>query len=85
MMSTPKGRDGFFWDTWSSGRTRRVFARSVDIPRLASKVEYDRRFMSELRFKIEHLCEFAGAGLPLIRYDVLDKAVSFKEPALCLI
>ena len=39
--------------------------------------------MSELRFRIEHLCEFLGSGLPLISLDVLDKAIS-PEPALCL-
>jgi hypothetical protein len=83
MMSTPRGRGGFFYDTWSAGKTRRIFARSVDIPRLADKVEYDRRFMSEIRFRAEHMCEFLGSGMPLISLDVLDNAIS-SEHALCL-
>jgi len=83
MMSTPRGREGFFYDTWKAGKTRRIFARSVDIPRLADKVAYDKRFMSEIRFRAEHLCEFLGSGMPLISLDVLDKAVS-ERPALCL-
>lgn len=83
MMSTPRGREGFFYDTWNAGKTRRIFARSVDIPRLAAKVEYDRRFMSEIRFRAEHLCEFLGSGMPLISRDVLDRAISERK-ALCL-
>ena len=83
MMSTPYGREGFFYDIWSAAKTRRIFARSVDIPRLREKVAYDRRFMSEIRFRAEHLCEFLGSGLPLISLDVLDTAIS-AETALCL-
>ena len=83
MMSTPYGREGFFYDIWSAAKTRRIFARSVDIPRLREKVAYDRRFMSEIRFRAEHLCEFLGSGLPLISLDVLDTAIS-PETALCL-
>ena len=83
MMSTPRGRSGFFYDTWNAGKTRRIFARSVDIPRLADKVEYDRRFMSEIRFRAEHLCEFLGSGMPLISLDVLENAISTQR-ALCL-
>ena len=83
MLSTPYGREGFFHDTWAAAKTRRIFARSVDIPRLKEKVAYDRRFMSEIRFRAEHLCEFLGSGMPLISHDVLDNAIS-GEHALCL-
>ena len=62
MLSTPYGREGFFHDTWAAAKTRRIFARSVDIPRLKEKVAYDQRFMSEIRFRAEHLCEFSGIG-----------------------
>ena len=83
MISTPKGREGFFYETWTDGKVRKIAARSVDVPRVRAKVEFERKFMSDLRFRVEHLCEFLGAGLPLISFDVLDKAIS-SEPALCL-
>ena len=83
MISTPKGREGFFFETWTEGKVRKIAARSVDVPRVKAKVAFDRKFMSELRFRVEHLCEFLGAGLPLISLDVLDNAIS-TEPALCL-
>jgi hypothetical protein len=79
MISTPRGRDGFFYETWAARKARRVFARSVDSPRLAAKVEFDQRFMSDIRFRSEHLCEFLGSGVPLISYEVLQRAVSDRE------
>ena len=82
MMSTPRGREGFFYDTWSAGKTRRIFARSVDIPRLTDKVEYDRRFMSEMRFRANTLrVPRLRSAAHLSRF--LDKAIS-TENALCL-
>jgi Terminase large subunit, T4likevirus-type, N-terminal len=84
MISTPKGRDGFFYETWENGKVRKVFARSIDTPRLANKVEFDRTFMSSLRFAQEHECRFLGGGMPLISTDVLDAAVTGSRGALTL-
>jgi len=84
MISTANGRQGFFYDTWMSKKTRRIYARSVDIPRLTEKVAYDRRFMNDLRFRSEHLCEFLGGGVPLIGWDVLDRSANHEVKALCL-
>ena len=84
MISTANGRQGFFYDTWVSKKTRRIYARSVDIPRLTEKVAYDRRFMNDLRFRSEHLCEFLGGGVPLIGWDVLDRSANHEVKALCL-
>ena len=42
---------------------------------------YDRRFMSEIRFRAEHLCEFLGSGMPFISHDVFDNAIP-REAAL---
>ena len=39
--------------------------------------------MSEIHFRVEHLCEFLGSSLPLISLDLLDTAISL-EAALCL-
>lgn len=74
MISTPAGRAGFFFETWQAAKVRRVFARSVDIPRLAEKVAFDRSFMPETRFRQEHLCEFLGSGTPFFNIEAVEAA-----------
>ena len=75
LLSTPNMRQGYFYDAWTSGkRVRRITARSIDIPRRRAQVEFDRATMSETTFRREHLCEFIGAGTPLIAWDSLERA-----------
>jgi hypothetical protein len=75
LLSTPNMRQGYFYDAWVSGkRVRRITARSIDIPRRRAQVEFDRATMSETTFRREHLCEFIGAGTPLIAWDSLERA-----------
>ena len=50
MISTPRGRNGFFYEIWTEAKVRKIAARSVDVPRVKVKVAFDRKFMSELHF-----------------------------------
>lgn len=84
MISTPAGRQGIFFDLWQAAKVQRIFARSVDIPRLAAKVEFDRRFMPLLKFRTEHLCEFLGSGTPAFDPLSLEAAISHETRALVL-
>lgn len=84
MISTPAGRQGFFYDTWTAGKVQRIFARSVDIPRLAAKVAFDRRFMPAVKFRQEHLCEFLGSGTPFFDPLSLEAAITPNMKALAL-
>ena len=85
LLSTPNMRTGYFYDTWVSGKqVRRITARSIDIPRRRAQVEFDRATMSETTFRREHLCEFIGAGTPLISWDSLESASNNEVDALCL-
>lgn len=84
LISTPNGQQGFFYDCWSNEKGRRIFARSVDIPRLKEKVDFDREFYSDHKFRVEHLCEFLGSGHPLVSFDVLQRATNHEVGALCL-
>lgn len=84
LISTPNGQQGFFYDQWQAAKCRRIFARSVDIPRLKEKVDFDRQFYSDHIFRVEHLCEFLGSGHPLISFDVLERATNHDIGALCL-
>lgn len=84
MISTPAGRQGIFYDLWQGAKTQRIFARSVDIPRLTAKVDFDRRFMPLLKFRQEHLCEFLGSGTPAFDPLSLEAAISPYMKALIL-
>jgi hypothetical protein len=84
MISTPAGRDGFFYNTWEAAAVERIHARSVDIPRLKEKVAFDKKFMPAVRFRQEHLCQFLGSGTPFFDPDSLQSAISPYARALVL-
>lgn len=74
MSSTPNGDKGMFRDLWKDGDVRRISARSIDIPRLGRKVEFDRRHMPKVRFEQEHLCKFIGSGTPFFNIEAVESA-----------
>ena len=85
LLSTPNLREGYFCETWQSAkRVRRITARSIDIPRRAAQVAFDKATMSEATFRREHLCEFIGAGTPLVSWEALEAATTSEVKALCL-
>jgi hypothetical protein len=84
MISTPAGRQGIFYELWQAGKVHRIFARSVDIPRLTAKVDFDRRFMPLVKFRQEHLCEFLGSGTPFFDPLSLEAAITTDMKALIL-
>ncbi|RGP37578.1 hypothetical protein [Pseudotabrizicola alkalilacus] len=74
LLSTPNKPSGFFFDSWMGGKQiTRITARSIDIPRRAAQVAFDKATMSDTTFRREHLCEFVGAGTPLISWETLDR------------
>lgn len=82
-ISTPAGRSGLFYELWTGGTVRKIHALSVNIPRLSSKVAFDRKHMPAIKFRQEHLCEFIGAGTPFFNMDAINGALVEGEP-LCL-
>jgi hypothetical protein len=76
MSSTPNGAQGLFYELWRGGKVRRIHARSVDIPRLAKKVAFDRAHMPKIRFDVEHLCSFIGSGKPYFNPIAIQAALS---------
>jgi len=84
MISTPAGRSGLFYELWSEGKVRKVYARSIDIQRLAEKVDFDRRHMPAAKFRQEHLCEFLGTGVPFFDPLAIEAAISSDARALVL-
>lgn len=83
LLSTPNLRQGYFYETWTSGKqVRRITARSIDIPRRKAQVEFDRATMSETTFRREHLCEFIGSGTPLVSWETLERSSNTEVKAL---
>jgi hypothetical protein len=83
MASTPNGRHNQFADFWFDSNAEKVSARSVDIPRLAEKVAFDREYMPKLRFRIEHLCDFdVSNGTPFFSVEAIENAITEEACAL---
>jgi hypothetical protein len=76
MSTTPNGARGFFYEVWKGGKARRINARSIEIPRLRRKVEFDRAHMPRIRFEVEHLCSFIGSGRPYFNPIAIETALS---------
>jgi hypothetical protein len=70
MSSTPNGAQGMFYELWRDGKVKRIAAKSIEIPRLRRKVEFDRAHMPKIKFQVEHECSFIGAvGRTLTRWQ----------------
>ena len=78
LMSTPHGKRGFFWETWTNGgpEWQRVKAAATECPRIgASFLEEERRALGERWFRQEYLCEFTENDESLFRTDDIQAAI----------
>ena len=78
MMSTPWGKQGFFYDTWEHGGPEwlRVEVPATECPRISKEfLEEQRRVMGRDVFHQEHMCEFVGRGMGVFDRDLVDAAV----------
>lgn len=79
MMSTPRGKRGFFHRTWSetSGRWKKMTVQATDCPRISPDfLEEQRELMDEAFFRQEFLCEFVDVEHGLFDGDSLAAAVN---------
>ncbi|MEE4212681.1 MAG: terminase family protein [Parvularcula sp.] len=74
MITTPAGPSGAFHDYWTKGSAARIFARSLDQPRLVEKVAFDREHMPPAKFRQEHEALFLGAGTPFFDHETIRRA-----------
>jgi hypothetical protein len=61
LMSTPRGKRGFFYEEWANGgpRWERVQATARECPRIGPAfLEQERASMGERMFRQEYLCSF---------------------------
>ena len=79
LMSTPKGRRGFFWETWQEGgpEWRRVMAPATECGRIpAAFLEEEMRAQGERWFRQEYLCEFVDTDEYCFRRELIEQAIT---------
>ena len=79
LMSTPFGKQGFFWDIWSKGgpEWRRVSVPATRCPRIPAKwLASEREAIGDLWYRQEYLCEFVDVTSSLFDRELLEAAVS---------
>jgi Terminase large subunit, T4likevirus-type, N-terminal len=60
-LSTPRGRQGFFWDAWANGGGdwARIEVPATKVPRISAKyLEEERRTLGEWWYRQEFCCSF---------------------------
>jgi hypothetical protein len=79
LMSTPYGKQGFFWETWERGgpEWQRVRVTAADCPRISAEfLRGEQKAMSERWFRQEYYCEFGENRQSVFDMDLVDRALS---------
>ena len=78
VLSTPFGRRGFFFDTWSNGSDwHKIKITAHDVDRISEAFLSDeRRELGEWTYKQEYLGEFADSNEQLFAGALIEAAVS---------
>lgn len=77
MLSTPWGKQGFFYETWEHGpkHWHRISVTATDCPRISPEfLEEQRSEMGREAFAQEHMCQFIGSGSALFDRDLVMAA-----------
>jgi hypothetical protein len=82
MMSTPFGKQGFFYETWEHGGSHggeswmRVRVPATECARISQEfLEEQRSVMGMDSFRQEHMCEFVGSGVGSFDRDLVEAAL----------
>ena len=77
LLSTPNGRQGFFYDAWSEPGSEwtRIETPATQCPRIRPEfLEEERRHLTDQMFRQEYLCEFVAADFAYFDPDAIDDA-----------
>ena len=77
LMSTPNGRQGYFYDQWTNGGPAwtRVQTPAPECPRILPKfLDEERKNLTDQMFRQEYLCEFVAADFAYFAPDAIDDA-----------
>jgi hypothetical protein len=83
LLSTPRGKRGFFYEIWhSDDGWQRMMVRSDEVERIRDEdLEVFRQTMPEQYFEQEFFCEFLDTDGALFSYDDIEAAVRAGEAA----
>jgi hypothetical protein len=76
MMSTPRGKSGFFYETWAYGGPEwlKVSGPATECARMPREfLEEQRSVMTAAAFRQEHMCEFVGQGAGLFDRELVER------------
>jgi cytochrome c-type biogenesis protein CcmE len=81
LLSTPRGRRGFFWELWHSDDDwQRMMVRSNEVERIRPEdLEVFRQTMPDEYFRQEFYCEFLDTDGSLFGYDDIQAALAAGE------
>jgi hypothetical protein len=81
LLSTPRGKRGFFWELWHSDEDwQRMMVRSNEVARIRSEdLEVFRATMPEQFFRQEFYCEWLDTEGSLFSYDDIEAALEAGE------
>lgn len=84
MLSTPKGRRGFFYQTWQFGGPEwtRIAVPATECPRIPAEFLEKEAAEGKRRFREEYLCEFLGSEESLFEEDVVRSLIRDDVPSL---
>jgi hypothetical protein len=77
MLSTPRGRRGFFWEEWERGEGwEKIAVTGEECPRYrAGFLEREKRTMTEKEYEQEYCCRFGDLEGVYLSEEVFDEAV----------
>jgi hypothetical protein len=82
LMSTPHGKSGFFWETWSAAAKgdlgwEVVKVPATECPRIPkSFLEEERRTMGDFWYRQEYGCEFVDAVSGVFDSELVERAMT---------
>jgi hypothetical protein len=81
LLSTPRGKRGFFWELWhSDDGWQRIMVRSDEVERIRPEdLEVFRQTMPEQFFRQEFYCEWLDTEGALFGYDDIERALAAGE------
>lgn len=84
IASTPKGKRGLFWETWTNGGPEWLKIQNTvhECPRISKHFIEAQRRKGEAFFKQEYECQFVETGIYLLGRDQIERLINDKEQPL---
>ncbi|MBM3734461.1 MAG: hypothetical protein FJW39_01635 [Acidobacteria bacterium] len=78
LLSTPRGRRGFFYDEWTGGQPwLRISVPATDCQRISKQfLDEERNSLGDWSFRQEYLCEFMDTRSQLFSPELLSRALT---------